>query len=1097
MIMVALVALLGVALLTGGYIALTNRTMFRMGLRNLPRRGFQTVLVVAGLSLSTLITTAAFVTGDTIDHSLTADVYKIHGRQDIDITWNGERKFDLNAGVETQSNHLLIDGDLALTALEAAFADDAEISAFLPYLTRQAPVTNLRNGVALPAIELTGVDGPRLDTVGGLTLTDGQPAAISALRPGETYLSELAASRLEARRGDPLMVHANGSTQTFRVAGIVRDEIASGVFGLTYSSVPGGMALPIDAVRALVGLDDGEISSLTVALAGESRSTVEAGRAAAQRLAAFVAVSGPDVFAASAGGAGPNVEVFASKADAIEEGEKAGNTFTTFFLVLGLFSMAAGVMLIFMIFVMLAAERRAEIGMARAVGAQRGHIVQSFVAEGMANSLLAGLIGVAAGVLASFAMTEGLLKAVGGDYFSLIETKITWTSLVIGYSLGVVITFVTVVFASLKVSQVNIVAAIRLLPDEVRRERKRQTSWLWVAAGVPALLIPPLGLWMILRKGAGLPTSLILGPCGLLMGALFIIVGHSGGVLFFFALGISLLPLSLASIARYYGAPSRPLWTLTGFALAAYWLLPPSMHDSLFGAFETRIEMFVLSGVMVVASFTLVIVFNARLLTGLFTGASTGRAGYLVTAAALAVAATLAAFGMVAGDDASGAGQVAYLVAAMLLPVAALAAAAARFPHLAPALKMAVAYPLANRFRTGMTVAMFSIIVFSLTVFSVLLANFDTAFLGGDARGNLDVVATSTTPAAAADVRQSLAASGAPVVDDIAAVGRVTLAGANQAVLHPGSNQTRAGNYPVLAADDEFLGALRPELDSFARDFASQEDVLEAVRTRPDLALVDASVAGALDNYSYDWPGGSVTVEDDRFDAFELVVVDTATGTSRTVTVVGTLKVGLDASIVAGVYLSEPTYARVFGAPAYQRLYIRLIDGTNPGVAARDIQSALALAGLEADSIERLIDDEKAQDITFNRMFQAFMALGLLVGIAGLGVISFRSVVERRQQIGMLRAIGYQRRTVTTTFLLEASFIAIMGILSGVVGGTLIARNLLTSESFTAGAPTEFAMPWIELGLVAVIAFAFSLLTTWWPSRRASRVPVAEALRYD
>jgi putative ABC transport system permease protein len=46
--------------------------------------------------------------------------------------------------------------------------------------------------------------------------------------------------------------------------------------------------------------------------------------------------------------------------------------------------MAAGVMLIFMIFVMLAAERRAEMGMARAVGAQRGHIVRSFLAEGMA-----------------------------------------------------------------------------------------------------------------------------------------------------------------------------------------------------------------------------------------------------------------------------------------------------------------------------------------------------------------------------------------------------------------------------------------------------------------------------------------------------------------------------------------------------------------------------------------------------------------------------------------------------------------------------------------------------------------------------------------
>jgi putative ABC transport system permease protein len=125
------------------------------------------------------------------------------------------------------------------------------------------------------------------------------------------------------------------------------------------------------------------------------------------------------------------------------------------------------------------------------------------------------------------------------------------------------------------------------------------------------------------------------------------------------------------------------------------------------------------------------------------------------------------------------------------------------------------------------------------------------------------------------------------------------------------------------------------------------------------------------------------------------------------------------------------------------------------------------------------------------------MGLGLLVGIAGLGVISFRSVVERRQQIGMLRAIGYQRAAVTTTFLLESSFVAVMGIISGVVGGVLIGRNLLTSDSFTDGAEAQFAMPWAEVIVVILASFVFSLLMTWWPSRGASRVPVAEALRYD
>ena len=132
---------------------------------------------------------------------------------------------------------------------------------------------------------------------------------------------------------------------------------------------------------------------------------------------------------------------------------------------------------------------------------------------------------------------------------------------------------------------------------------------------------------------------------------------------------------------------------------------------------------------------------------------------------------------------------------------------------------------------------------------------------------------------------------------------------------------------------------------------------------------------------------------------------------------------------------------------------------------------------MQADSIRKLIDDGVAQDQAFTRMFQAFMALGLFVGIAALGVIAFRSVVERRQQIGMLRAIGYQSGTVALTFVLESGFIALMGILSGVVGGAILARNLFTSGQF-ADDGVEFTMPWTEVIGFAAVAFVFSLLMT-------------------
>jgi putative ABC transport system permease protein len=245
------------------------------------------------------------------------------------------------------------------------------------------------------------------------------------------------------------------------------------------------------------------------------------------------------------------------------------------------------------------------------------------------------------------------------------------------------------------------------------------------------------------------------------------------------------------------------------------------------------------------------------------------------------------------------------------------------------------------------------------------------------------------------------------------------------------------------------------------------------------------------------WAAEGVTVEDDRFDPFQVVITNPNTGNTTTVTVVGSLRSGLPWATIGGIYLNEAGYTAFAGTPDYRRGYIRLAEGVDSDATARSIESALAVQGVKAESVQTIFDDMAGTQTAFNRMFQSFMALGLLVGIAGLGVIAFRSVVERRQQIGMLRAIGYQRATVTLTFILESSFIAVMGILSGVVGGAILGRNLLTSDSFTEGANINFAMPWAEIIVVIGASFFFSLLMTWWPSRDASRVPVAEALRYE
>src|SRR3972149_6276799 len=82
-IMAVLVALLAISLSAVLLIFIRNRIIFMMGLRNIPRRVAQTVLIVIGLMLSTVIITAAFTTGDTVDYSVTKQTYDLAGNTDI------------------------------------------------------------------------------------------------------------------------------------------------------------------------------------------------------------------------------------------------------------------------------------------------------------------------------------------------------------------------------------------------------------------------------------------------------------------------------------------------------------------------------------------------------------------------------------------------------------------------------------------------------------------------------------------------------------------------------------------------------------------------------------------------------------------------------------------------------------------------------------------------------------------------------------------------------------------------------------------------------------------------------------------------------
>jgi putative ABC transport system permease protein len=236
-----------------------------------------------------------------------------------------------------------------------------------------------------------------------------------------------------------------------------------------------------------------------------------------------------------------------------------------------------------------------------------------------------------------------------------------------------------------------------------------------------------------------------------------------------------------------------------------------------------------------------------------------------------------------------------------------------------------------------------------------------------------------------------------------------------------------------------------------------------------------------------------------RFEPVPVDVRDPLTGKTLRLTVIGVLS-DTTPEMMIGISTSQRTLAQALGDERAQptAYWFGLDDRAEAGTAAKQIESAFLANGVEAESLEETLDDVLGAQKTFNYIIEGFMGLGLIVGVAALGVISARAVVERRQQIGVLRSIGFQRRMVQAAFLLESSFVALTAIVVGTLLGLVISYNVISDIAEQPSWETlSLNVPWLSLGVIFLVVYVVALATTFAPALRASRVYPAEALRYQ
>lgn len=215
--------------------------------------------------------------------------------------------------------------------------------------------------------------------------------------------------------------------------------------------------------------------------------------------------------------------------------------------------------------------------------------------------------------------------------------------------------------------------------------------------------------------------------------------------------------------------------------------------------------------------------------------------------------------------------------------------------------------------------------------------------------------------------------------------------------------------------------------------------------------------------------------------------IDYDSGESIYIRVVGFLENTL---LQGSLIISEQDFEKAFPTiGGYQYFLIREqatpANGSESDIAL--LEERLSDQGFDARRADVLLANFMSVQNTYISTFQTLGALGLLLGTFGLAAVQIRSVLERKKELGLMRAIGFQRNTLAKMVVLENAWLLIIGLGIGIFSAlfTTIPHWLVGTAS----------APWLELSLMFSAIITVGLLVGFYASRIISKTPLLESLR--
>jgi putative ABC transport system permease protein len=807
-----------------------------------------------------------------------------------------------------------------------------------------------------------------------------------------------------------------------------------------YSEVEGldGLSELDSVILGLISLEDAE----TLASAGPDERSIlvltpspDTSNASFERLTSW--------FDERSGSEDLNLQVRAVKIEAAALAAESSGVLAGMFLVFGSFTIAAGVLLVLTIVLMLAEARRSEFGTLRSLGMSQSDARSLAVMEGAMIAVVAGGLGSLVGLGLAWFISIGfqnMFSSVGsGQFLFAWETG----SIFAGWVWGFLLALSTLWGSAVWTARTNIVVALR----GGREATSSSVSWLIV-------------LIQILFFGVGALSLALLAVVGLDSSFAYFAWVVSG-VCMLIAI-IPILSLELPSMfkhrnnrwANLHRHSGRNTLAALGLSLLIWTVGLHSIDPVRKGMAPDEFSFIVLG---------LVEVFAGVL---------------LLTSAAPVV--------------------VGRLGKSKLLT-----------KRFGPVLPVALAHPLSSPVRTAVVMGMFSITVFSVVVlggYAEQFDNYSSSFVD-EAEGDYELLLKGSR-ARPIDLPSqidewNLSESSTLSIDSVARIQRSQVFlenadGDRMPYLLRGfdSNFSQHGGLPLYMWD-ESLGS-------------TEQQAWMAVGERDDLVIVDASFG--LESIA---DGSGLTTL--SFSIGESIsLIDTSNpGNTKNVKIAGFMEQS-SYLFSAGVWISDEVAIDQFDG-RLTRMYVSVSESATPSIDFEAADSEVSpmgksndvrLASLELEEeLNAVLSDDGVQVsviatdvmviqslvLSLLAIFEAYLSLGLIVGIAGIGVVTVRSVSERTKTIGILRALGYRRSMVMATFLIEVAWVAMLGMLNGALIAVGFHRALY--ETFWKDQGASFSLPYGSILTVVVGGMLLVLIATAYPIRKASAVPPSAALR--